>query len=146
MKHPLVRAKGLLLSGQCLLYKYLTLAPESEHPWPEQLADKLAVQKRRRRRKYRQSLGMKGQSPDGVAKEGVDGYTVADTEGGEQDASSAPLAPDPEAQPGAGEEALEDAMEDGMDDSEEPDPPLDAEEQAALDQQVGTIGGGEPED
>lgn len=43
MKNPALRVKGLLISGQCLLYKYLSSAPEQEHPWPETLKEKLKV-------------------------------------------------------------------------------------------------------
>ena len=145
MKNPLVRAKGLLLSGQCLLYKYLASAPESEHPWPEQLADKLEVLKRRRRRKHRQrATGAKGQ-PDGVAGgegkgnfEAVEGREVDEIEGGAFP-SPDPIERGSEGGHAADEQtaaAPESLHEDDGGDGGEPEPPLDAEEQAALDQQV----------
>lgn len=59
MNSPMVHAKGLLMAGQCLLYKYMASAPEQEHPWPEQLDTKLRVARRRRRRRYREKLGIK---------------------------------------------------------------------------------------
>ena len=126
MKHPLVRAKGLLLSGQCLLYKYLAMAPESEHPWPEQLADKLAAQRRRRQRKHRQRHeGRKLEEGDQMGSaEGADGLGAAEgseanmTEGG------------PDLSPDEAEGEVTEA------EGELPDPPLDPEEQVVLQQQV----------
>lgn len=41
---PLLRVKGLLLSGQCLLYKFLGKVPEHLHPWPEKIQEKVALQ------------------------------------------------------------------------------------------------------
>jgi hypothetical protein len=40
------------MAGQCLLYKFLQSTPDTVHPWPEQLHDKLLVMKRRRRRRW----------------------------------------------------------------------------------------------
>jgi len=129
MKHPLVRGKGLLLSGQCLLYKFLAAAPESEHPWPEHLAEKIKVQKRRRQRKRGQRIkGGQSQadiSDDLPAGEGgpVEGAVMAH---GEEDV-------------GTGETQMPDgevSKEELIVVEEEEEIPLDAEEQAAFDQQV----------
>ena len=125
MKHPLVRGKGLLLSGQCLLYKFLAAAPESEHPWPEHLAEKIKVQKRRRQRKRGQRIkGGQSQadiSDDLSAGEGgpVEGAAMAHVGTGET------LVPDGEV-----------SKEELIVVEEEEEIPLDAEEQAAFDQQV----------
>ena len=132
MKHPRVRGKGLLLSGQCLLYKYFTSAPESEHPWPEELVEKIKVQKRRRQRKYRQikkgvhladtsEILLAGEAAltDQLLEEVGKGST-----GPRDSGKSVTVETDGEG------EALD--VEEHM----EEDIPLDAEEQADLDQQI----------
>lgn len=138
MDHPFERAKGLLLAGQCLLYKYLTSAPEQEHPWPEKLKDKLSQLKRRRRKRFRQAQEAKAAAEKAAA---AGGQAAGEGEGGAGDGGgssgegtdggrvrgSVDGAGDRTSIAGAGGVG-------GVE--EEEDPPLDDEEQAALQQQL----------
>eukprot|EP00955_Chlamydomonas_euryale_P041200 351934-Chlamydomonas_euryale.AAC.2 len=136
MNHPKVVAKGLLLAGQTLLYKFMAAAPPQEHPWPEQLEARLRVLRRRRRRRFREKLGIKlgddatvagGSAKPAVVPEGSelpdaqidksDAIAVAsDGAVGETDASRCSMPADAEAV--------------------DWDPPLDDSERAELEQAV----------
>jgi hypothetical protein len=123
MKNPLVRVKGLLLSGQCHLYKYLTAAPESEHPWPEQLSAKLQVQQRRRRRRCRVKLAAQKKKVEEGSNGADNAPASIDTSGAANERA-------------ASQETEDEDEDDGDHDSGMEDPPLDVEEQAALEVQI----------